>query len=208
VVITGSERAFAAGADVQEMQNKSAVQARKSGEKRLKQWQAIAGFPKPLIAAVNGWCLGGGNELALSCDLLVAGENATFGQPEINLAIMPGAGGTQRLTRAVGKVVAMEMVLAGRFLSACEAKDYHLVNHVTPVELTLEKALDLAETIAGQAPLAVREAKQAVLQAFETTLAEGLRDERDRWYALFDTEDQEEGIRAFLEKRDPQWKGQ
>lgn len=208
VVITGSERAFAAGADVQEMRSRSAAQARESGEKRLKQWQAIAGFSKPLIAAINGWCLGGGNELALSCDLLVAGENATFGQPEINLAIMPGAGGTQRLTRAVGKVVAMEMVLAGRFLSAWEAKDYQLVNHVTPIELTLEKALDLAETIARQAPIAVREAKQAVLQAFETALAEGLRYERDRWYALFDTEDQEEGIRAFLEKRSPQWKGQ
>lgn len=208
VVLTGSQRAFAAGADVQEMQGRDAAAARRVGEARFEQWRAIADFPKPLIAAVNGWCLGGGNELAMSCDLLIAGENATFGQPEINLAIMPGAGGTQRLTRAVGKAIAMEMVLAGRFLSAREAQAYHLVNHVTPVELTLEKALDLAEIIAGQAPIAVREATRSVRLAFETTLADGLRAERERWYALFDTDDQEEGISAFLEKRDPHWKGQ
>lgn len=205
VVLTGDARAFAAGADVTEMQGRSAVDIIDSPRPAF--WQTFKNFPKPLIAAVSGWCLGGGNELAMSCDMIVASETAKFGQPEVNLAIMPGAGGTQRLTHAVGKAVAMEMVLAGRFLSAEEARDLGLVNHVVPVELYLEKALDLAEKIASQPPLAIRLAKESVLKAFELSLDEGLAFERRNYYFLYSSEDKEEGIAAFLEKRPPQWKG-
>lgn len=207
VILTGNERAFAAGADVTEMQGVTAPQSMKSGEARYFQWEYLRKYPKPLIAAVNGWCLGGGNELAMSCDMLIAGDNAKFGQPEINLALLPGAGGTQRLTHAVGKVVAMEMVLAGRFLSAQEACALGLVNRVVPPELTLKKALEVARAVADKAPVSVRLAKEAVLKAFELPLAEGLKFERRNFYTLFDTDDKEEGISAFLEKRDPQWKG-
>ncbi|MEL6271479.1 MAG: enoyl-CoA hydratase-related protein [Chloroflexota bacterium] len=207
VVITGSEKAFAAGSDVTEMQGQNAVEAEVNGAKRLAQWEVLRTYPKPLIAAVNGYCLGGGNELALACDMIIAGENARFGQPEINLALMPGAGGTQRLTRTVGKVIAMEMVLAGRFLSADEALRFRLVNVVVPVEDTLETALYLARKVAAKAPLAVQKIKAAVLEAFELPLAEGLRHERSSFYSLFGTEDTHEGISAFLEKRDPEWKG-
>ncbi len=205
VVITGNERAFAAGADVNEMLGKTTVDMLQSY--RFKQWEVVRTFPKPLIAAVSGWCLGGGNELAMSCDMIVASETARFGQPEINLAIMPGAGGTQRLTRAVGKAIAMEMVLAGRFLTAREALAHGLVNHVVPTELYLEKALDLAEQVARKAPLALQLAKEAVLKAFELPLSEGLEFERKNFYMLFSTEDKEEGISAFLEKRQPTWSG-
>ncbi|NDJ36389.1 MAG: enoyl-CoA hydratase, partial [Chloroflexi bacterium] len=199
---------FAAGADITEMQGLTAVQAMQSGDARFNQWETIRTYPKPLIAAVMGWCLGGGNELAMSCDMIVAGENARFGQPEINLAIMPGAGGTQRLTRAVGKAVAMEMVLAGRFLSAREAEKLNLVNAVYPPEIALQKALELAGRVAANAPFAVRLAKEAVNRAFELHLADGLRHERQSFYTLFTTQDKEEGISAFLEDRDPTWKGE
>lgn len=205
VVLTGDQRAFAAGADVSEMQNKRAVEMLDSP--RPAYWNTFRSFPKPLIAAVSGWCLGGGNELAMSCDMIIASETAKFGQPEVGLAIMPGAGGTQRLTRAVGKAIAMEMVLAGRFLSAGEAKELGLVNHVVPVELYLEKALDLAEKIAGQPPLAVHLAKETLLKAFEMPLTEALDLERRNYYFLYDSEDKQEGIAAFLEKRPPHWKG-
>jgi enoyl-CoA hydratase len=208
IVITGSQRAFAAGSDVTEMQGQTMVEAQAAGAIRFEQWEVIRTYPKPLIAAVMGWCLGGGNELAMSCDMLIAGENATFGQPEINLAIMPGAGGTQRLTRAVGKVVTMEMVLAGRFLSAREAHSLGLVNAVYPPEIALDKALELAGVVASKATFAVRLAKEAVLKAFEVPLSEGLRYERNNFYTLFATADKEEGISAFLDKRDPHWKGQ
>jgi enoyl-CoA hydratase len=164
-------------------------------------------FPKPLIAAVSGWCLGGGNELAMSCDMIIASETARFGQPEINLAILPGAGGTQRLTRAIGKAVTMEMVLAGRTLSAYEAFDLGLVNHIVPVELYLQKALELASVIASKAPLAARMAKDAVNRSFEHTLVEGLSMERRNYLLLVESEDRREGITAFLEKRTPHWKG-
>ncbi len=204
-VITGNERAFAAGADVNEMVGKTSVDMLQSY--RFKQWEVVRTFPKPLIAAVSGWCLGGGNELAMSCDMIVASETARFGQPEINLAIMPGAGGTQRLTRAVGKALAMEMVLAGRFLTAQEALDHGLVNYVVPPELYLEKALDLAEQVAAKAPLALQLAKEAVLKAFELPLSEGLEYERKNFYLLFSSQDKEEGISAFLEKRRPEFKG-
>ncbi len=204
-VLTGDRRAFAAGADVTEMQGKSAVDVLSSP--RAAYWEALKNFPKPLIAAVSGWCLGGGNELAMSCDLIVASETAKFGQPEVNLAIMPGAGGTQRLTRTVGKAMTMEMVLAGRFLSAEEARELGLVNRVVPVELYLAKALALAGQIAGQPPLAVRLAKEAILKAFETPLEEGLDFERRNYTFLYASEDKEEGIAAFLEKRPAQWKG-
>jgi enoyl-CoA hydratase len=205
VVLTGDRRAFAAGADVTEMQGKSAVAILSSPRPAF--WETFKTFPKPLIAAVSGWCLGGGNELAMSCDMIIASETAKFGQPEVNLAIMPGAGGTQRLTHAVGKAVTMEMVLAGRFLSAEEAHVLGLVNRVAPVELYLDKALALAEKIASQPPLAVRLAKESVLKAFEMPLEEGLAFERRNYYFLYASEDKEEGIAAFLEKRPAQWKG-
>src|SRR5574341_328842 len=205
VILTGDDRAFAAGADVTEMQGKSPVEA--LANLRARYWDAVRFFPKPIIAAVSGWCLGGGNELAMACDMIVASETAQFGQPEINLAIIPGAGGTQRLTHVVGKALTMEMVLAGRFLTAHEARDLGLVNAVYPVELYLKKAVELAERVAGKAPLAVRLAKDSVLKAFELTLEEGLAYERRNHQYLYATEDKEEGIGAFLEKRPPQWKG-
>jgi len=162
---------------------------------------------KPVIAAVSGWCLGGGNELALSCDLIVASESARFGQPEINLGVIPGAGGTQRLTRAIGKALAMEMVLNNRTLSAEEALRCGLVNRVVPVERYLDEALSLAAEIAARAPIAVRVGKEMVNRALETHLGDGIAEERQTFYFLFSSEDQKEGMRAFNEKRKPEWKG-
>ncbi len=205
VVITGDARAFAAGADITEMQGRSAVEIRSSG--RPAYWQAIRTFPKPFIAAVSGWCLGGGNELAMCCDLIVAAETARFGQPEVGLGIMPGAGGTQRLSRAVGKAVAMDVVLTGRTLTAREALDAGLVSRVVPPELVLDMALELARVVASKAPLAVRQAKEAVLKSFELPLEEGLAAERAGALLLFASEDKEEGISAFLDKRAPRWRG-
>ncbi len=205
VVITGDRRAFAAGSDITEFDGIDPVALLSSP--RPGYWETIRAFPKPLIAAVSGWCLGGGNELAMCCDMIIASETARFGQPEVGLAIMPGAGGTQRLTRAVGKAVTMEMVLAGRTLTAEEACALGLVNRVVPAELYLEKALELADRVAGMPPLAVRLAREAVLKAFETPLEEGLAAERRAYTFLFATEDKAEGIRAFLDKRPPQWKG-
>jgi enoyl-CoA hydratase len=173
----------------------------------IARWDRLRRLKKPLIAAVSGFCLGGGCELALACDMIVASESAKFGQPEINLGVMPGAGGTQRLTRAVGKATAMEMVLDGRYLGAEEAARLGLVNRVAPVEVYLEEALRLAQSIAERAPLAVRLAKEAVNNAFESYLADGLADERRAFYFLFSTEDQKEGMRAFVEKRKAGWKG-
>jgi len=170
-------------------------------------WDRLRRLKKPLLAAVSGHCLGGGNELALTCDLIVASETARFGQPEINIGVIPGAGGTQRLTRAVGKALAMEMVLNGRLLTADEAYRCGLVNRVVPAEACLSEALALAQAIAERAPLAVRLGKEAVNNAFETPLTDGLADERRAFYLLFSTEDQKEGMAAFVEKRKPQWKG-
>lgn len=205
IVITGNERAFAAGADIKEMMDASAIDMLLSSF--VSQFDRIRAINKPIIAAVSGWCLGGGNELAMSCDMIVASETARFGQPEINIGVIPGAGGTQRLTKAVGKAIAMEMVLNNRTLTAEEAYRYGLVNRVVPVERYLEEALNLASEIAARAPLAVRLGKQAVNHAFESFLTEGLEDERRAFYFLFASEDQKEGMRAFVQKRAPQWKG-
>ncbi|MEJ2598246.1 MAG: enoyl-CoA hydratase-related protein [Anaerolineales bacterium] len=205
MVITGNERAFAAGADIKEMATASAIQMLLHDQ--IGQFDRIRRIHKPLVAAVSGWCLGGGNELAMSCDMIVASETARFGQPEINIGVIPGAGGTQRLTRAVGKAVAMEMVLNNRVLGAQEALQYGLVNRVVPVERCLDEALALAAEIAGRAPLAVRLAKEAINQAYETSLTDGLADERRSFYLLFASQDQKEGMQAFIEKREAEWRG-
>ncbi len=206
VVITGNERAFAAGADIKEMSEASAVQMLAADH--IGPFDRIQSITKPVIAAVSGWCLGGGNELAMSCDMIIASETARFGQPEINLGVIPGAGGTQRLTKAVGKALAMEMVLNNRILTAEEAMQFGLVNRVVPVERFLEEAIGLAAEIAQRAPLAVRLGKEAVNHAFESFLSDGLADERRSFYFLFSSTDQKEGMAAFMEKRKPEWKGE
>ncbi len=205
IVLTGNERAFAAGADIKAMATASAAEMLLND--LIARWETIHHIKKPIIAAVSGYALGGGFELAMACDMIVASESAQFGQPEINLGVIPGFGGTQRLTRAVGKALAMEMVLLDRRLSAQEALQYGLVNHVYPVEIYLEEALKLAQKLAGQAPVAVRLGKEAVNKAFELSLHEGLAFERRAFQILFATEDQKEGMAAFIEKRRPQWKG-
>jgi enoyl-CoA hydratase len=205
IVITGSERAFAAGADIKEMADASAIDMLVSDH--ISRFDRLRQIKKPVIAAVSGWCLGGGNELVMSCDMVVASESARFGQPEINIGVIPGAGGTQRLTKAVGKAIAMEMVLNNRTLTAEEALHYGLVNRVVPVERYLEEALDLATQIAERAPLAVRLGKEAVNHAFESFLSDGLKDERRSFYLLFASQDQKEGMAAFVEKRKADWKG-
>ena len=206
IVLTGDERAFAAGADIKEMASATPIDMLKSDRTAI--FERLLQLKKPLIAAVSGWCLGGGNELALACDMVVASETAKFGQPEINIGVIPGAGGTQRLARSVGKAIAMEMVLNNRTLSAEEALRFGLVNRVVPVERYLEEALALAEEVARRAPLAVRLGKQAVNHAFESFLSAGLADERRLFYFLFASQDQKEGMAAFAEKRTPQWKGE
>lgn len=205
IVITGDERAFAAGADIKEMAAASVVEMLQAN--RIELWDALRGIKKPLIAAVSGWALGGGCELAMACDMIVASETARFGQPEINIGIIPGAGGTQRLTRAVGKALAMEVILNGRFLDAAEAERFGLANRVVPVEQYMRTSIELAQQIADRAPLAVRLAKEAVNQAQESVLAEGIADERRLFYMLFSTEDQKEGMQAFLDKRPARWQG-
>jgi enoyl-CoA hydratase len=205
IVITGNERAFAAGADIKEMAEMSAVEM--LIEDRIHSWDLVASIQKPIIAAVSGWCLGGGNELAMACDMVIASESAKFGQPEIELGVIPGAGGTQRLTRAVGKQVAMEMVLANRHLSAEEALQLGLIMRVVPDAQYLDEALKLANEIATKPPLAIRFGKEMVNLAFETMLSDGLERERRSFYFLFSTDDQKEGMRAFMEKRTPEWTG-
>ena len=206
IVITGDKRAFAAGADIKEMADASAIEMFLRDQ--ISVFDRIIKIHKPIIAAVSGWCLGGGCELAMSCDMIVASESAKFGQPEINLGVIPGAGGTQRLTKAVGKALAMEMILNNRTLSAEEAAHHGLVNRVVPVERMLDEALALAAEIAGRAPLAVRLAKEAVNHAFDSFLADGLADERRAFYLLFASQDQKEGMSAFVEKRAAEWKGE
>jgi len=205
MVISGNEKTFAAGADIKQMSDQTVVTM--LAGTFVDAWDAIRKISKPVIAAVSGWCLGGGNELAMLCDMIVASETAKFGQPEINLGIIPGAGGTQRLTMAVGKAIAMEMVLNDRRLSAAEALQYGLVNHVVPVDTYLEEAIRLAQEIAARAPVAVRVGKEAINHAFETTLTEGTAVERRLFQLLFATEDQTEGMHAFIEKRKPKWQG-
>jgi len=205
VVLTGSDRAFAAGADIAEMQEASAPEMLRS--RQLTRWEAIRRFSKPLIGAVSGWALGGGMELALCCDLLVASETARFGQPEIKIGVMPGAGGTQRLTRIVGKARAMEMVLTGRHLTAEEACAWGLVNRVVPREHYLVEALRWAAELAEGPPVALALAKESVLFSLDSTVETGLLHERRLFALLFATEDQKEGMRAFAEKRSPRFEG-
>ena len=205
VVLTGGPRVFAAGADIGDMAERSPVEQLQRDH--TGRWAAIAAFSKPLVAAVNGYALGGGCELALMCDLIVAGDSARFGQPEINLGIIPGAGGTQRWPRTVGKYVAMEVNLGGAPITAQRAYQLGLVNKVVPAEVTVEVAKQVAARLAEKAPVALRLAKEAVNQALETPLSEGLAVERKNFYFLFATEDQKEGMRAFLEKRRAQFRG-
>jgi enoyl-CoA hydratase len=206
IVITGNERAFAAGADIKQMMEASVVDMLRNPF--INYWDRLRQVTKPLIAAVSGYCLGGGNELAMACDLIVASETAVFGQPEINLGVIPGAGGTQRLTHAVGKAIAMEMILNDRRLTAQEAHQWGLINRVVPADSYLEKAVELGNQIAARAPVAVRLAKEAINQAFESGLGEGLAFERHLFYMLFATQDQQEGMRAFIEKRRAEWSGE
>ena len=205
IVITGDERIFAVGADIKEMADASAVEMLLRDN--IARWDRIRRIKKPIIAAVSGYCLGGGCEMAMACDIVIASESAQFGQPEINIGVIPGAGGTQRLTRAIGKSKTMEMVLTGRMMGAREAEAAGLVSRVAPVQAYLDEALKLAREIASKAPLAVRFAKEAVNKAFETSLADGIEDERRLFYFLFATEDQKEGMRAFIKKRAAEWKG-
>lgn len=205
IIITGNEQAFAAGADIKQMESRTPVDLIKIDQ--FETWDQIRKTSKPVIAAVSGFALGGGCELAMLCDMIVASESAKFGQPEIKIGIMPGAGGTQRLTRAVGKALAMEMVLTGKFISAQEAHAAGLINRVVPDELYLDEAFKLATEVAAMSPISIRLAKESVLKAFETGLQEGLFFERKNFYLTFTSEDQKEGMKAFIEKRKPDFKG-
>lgn len=205
IVLAGNERAFAAGADVAELAAATPVSLYES--RRVDAWDSIRDLRTPTVAAVSGFCLGGGCELAMLCDLIVASETARFGQPEINLGVLPGAGGTQRLTRAVGKAIAMDMILTGRMLSAREALAFGLVARVVAKEAWLEEAKRVAGEIAAKGPIAVRLAKQAVDQAFEAPLGAGIELERRAFYLARASEDATEGLNAFVEKRPPDFKG-
>jgi enoyl-CoA hydratase len=205
IVLTGAgEKAFAAGADIKEMSDKTPFEMMMG---RFESWSRIRRITKPLIAAVGGYALGGGCELAMHCDMIVASENARFGQPEINIGIIPGAGGTQRLARTFGKYRTMEMVLTGVPFTAKEMAEQGLVNRVVPIGEHLNEALKLAKLVASKPPLAVRLAKDAVLAAFETPLEQGLAHERQNFFLLFASEDMREGMRAFIEKREPNFQG-
>lgn len=201
IVVTGSDKAFAAGADIKEMQNLSFADA--FAKDFLKDWEGINAIRKPVIAAVSGYALGGGCELAMMCDFIIAADNAKFGQPEITLGVIPGMGGTQRLARFVGKAKAMDMVLTGRMMDAAEAERSGLVSRVVATDALLDEALKAAEKIASFSLPSVMMAKDAVNSAFETSLQEGLKYERRSFHALFATEDQKEGMTAFVEKRKP-----
>jgi len=205
MVLAGNDRAFAAGADIKEMAAKAPDELRSSDF--IQAFARFAALRKPLIAAVSGWALGGGCEIALACDMIVASETARFGQPEVTIGVIPGAGGTQRLTRALGKALAMEMILNNRVLTAQEALQFGLVNRVVPVERCLDEAISLAREIASRGPVAVRLAKQMVDQAHETSLATGLERERGAFFESFGSEDRVEGMQAFVEKREPRWAG-
>ena len=204
VVLTGSEKAFAAGADIKEMQNLSFVDAYLGNF--IGSWDEVAGFRKPIIAAVSGFALGGGCELAMMCDFIIASTTAKFGQPEITLGVIPGMGGTQRLTRAIGKAKAMDLCLTGRMMDAEEAERAGLVARIVPMEMLLEEAVTAATKIAAFSQPAVGMAKESVNRAFEMSLAEGLRFERRQFHALFATEDQKEGMAAFVAKRNAVFK--
>ncbi len=205
IVLGGSERAFAAGADITELASGTPISLYES--RRIDQWDTIRGLRTPVVAAVSGFCLGGGCELAMLCDLIVASETAKFGQPEINLGVLPGAGGTQRLTRAVGKAIAMDMILTGRMLGAREALGLGLVARVVAKEAWLDEAKRAAREIAAKGPIAVRLAKEAVDNAFEAPLSVGIEFERRAFYLARASEDATEGLNAFVEKRTPDFKG-
>jgi enoyl-CoA hydratase len=202
VVLTGNEKAFAAGADIKEMRDRTHPEALMEDFIGAN-WETVLRVKKPVIAAVAGFALGGGCELAMMCDIILAADTAKFGQPEINLGIFPGAGGTQRLTRAVGKAKAMDMILTARMMDAAEAERASLVSRVFPADQLLPEALKIAERLAALSPVALALAKQAVNRAFESTLAEGVRYERSTFLSLFGTPDQKEGMGAFVEKRKP-----
>jgi enoyl-CoA hydratase len=205
IVISGSERVFSAGADIKEMSNWNSVEALKAGN--LERFDQLKKISKPLIAAVSGFALGGGLELAMACDIIIAAEDAKLGQPEINIGVFPGAGGTQRLTRVVGKYKAMDMILTGNPITAREAYSRGLVSRIVPNELYLQEAKRLAHEIAARAPLAVSIAKESVLKSYESGLTDGLEFERRNFYLLMSSEDKDEGMKAFLEKRKPQYRG-
>ncbi|HCS19958.1 MAG TPA: enoyl-CoA hydratase [Bacteroidetes bacterium] len=205
IIITGNERAFAAGADIKQMSGKGAIDMLKIDQ--FSTWDQIKKTKKPIIAAVSGFALGGGCELVMHCDCVVASETAQFGQPEIKIGVMPGAGGTQRLPRAVGKALAMEMVLTGEFISAERALQAGLINKIVPVELLMDETIKMAQKMARNSPLALQMAKESVLKSFESSLSEGLSFERKNFYMLFATEDQKEGMAAFIDKREATFKG-
>lgn len=205
IIITGNDRAFAAGADIKQMGGRSAIDMLQIDQ--FSTWDQIKKTKKPIIAAVSGFALGGGCELVMHCDCVVASETAQFGQPEIKIGVMPGAGGTQRLPKAVGKALAMEMVLTGEFISAERALQAGLINKIVPVELLMDEAIKMAKSMARNSPLALQLAKESVLKSFENSLTEGLYFERKNFYMLFATEDQKEGMAAFVEKREPSFKG-
>ncbi|MDJ0608234.1 MAG: enoyl-CoA hydratase [Kiloniellales bacterium] len=205
IVLTGSEKAFAAGADIKEMRDKTYMEAYLE-DFITEGWERLSHTRKPVIAAVGGYALGGGCEIAMMCDMIIAAETAKFGQPEITLGTIPGSGGTQRLTRFVGKSKAMDLCLTGRMMDAQEAERCGLVARVVPAESLLDEALAAARTIAGLSRPSVLMAKEAVNRAYETTLAEGIRFERRLFHSTFGTEDQKEGMSAFAEKRKPDWK--
>lgn len=205
IILTGGERAFAAGADIKEMSEETTVSIMLKD--RFATWDKIRNIKKPIIAAVSGYALGGGCELVMNCDIIIASESAQFGQPEINIGVIPGAGGTQRLTRVVGKHKAMELILTGRPMLAKEAFELGLVNKLVPVELFMEEAKAMAKEIAKKSPVAVRLAKEAVLKTYDTSISEGLQFERKNFYMLFSSEDQKEGMKAFLEKRPASFSG-
>src|ERR1043165_6133592 len=205
IILTGGSKVFAAGADIKQMAAATAIDMLNIDQ--FSTWDQIKKTRKPIIGAVSGFALGGGCELAMTCDMIVASDTAKFGQPEIKIGTMPGAGGTQRLTRAIGKVQAMEMVLTGKFISAEEALAGGLINKIEPVELLMDETLKLARLIAAQSPVAIKLAKESVNNAFNSTLDEGLLFERKNFYLTFASEDQKEGMAAFVEKRTPDFKG-
>ena len=204
-ILTGNDDAFSAGADIKELSETTPVNLIK--ENKFALWDRLKKIAKPVIGAISGHALGGGCELAMNCDMIIASETAKFGQPEINIGIMPGAGGTQRLTRTIGKFKAMEMILTGQPITAREAEKLGLVNKIVPVEAYFDEAKKLALHIAQKAPVAIRLAKEAVLKAFDSPLEEGLQFERRNFYLLFSTDDMKEGMKAFSDKRPPQFKG-